>query len=222
MIHDKSICEKCRYNDISGYSKARHCNKCYNYGEKMLPATLTIIQRPVKVNVNLESLGLEGYNSLALAAIKEELDKCITIQGIEKIKETTKEILSDVKPEYTLSEIIECLKGASLKEEYEYDEGDSIALIINGEEDGYKHIYLSEEEPYGKSKYNYDYQIDINREGKPYSIKLKGKEIDKNKILGGLYGLDELLFKIYASGSKIILDQGLDVDDYDIYFRSDY
>ena len=58
------------------------------------------------LNVNLESLGLEGYNSLALAAIKEELDKCITIQGIEKIKETTKEILSDVKPEYTLSEII--------------------------------------------------------------------------------------------------------------------
>lgn len=174
------------------------------------------------LNVNLESLGLEGYNSLALAAIKEELDKCITIQGIEKIKETTKEILSDVKPEYTLSEIIECLKGASLKEEYEYGEGDSIALIINGEEDGYKHIYLSEEEPYGKSKYNYDYQIDINREGKPYSIKLKGKEIDKNKILGGLYGLDKLLFKIYASGSKIILDQGLDVDDYDIYFRSDY
>lgn len=174
------------------------------------------------LNVNLESLGLEGYNSLALAAIKEELDKCITIQGIEKIKETTKEILSDVKPEYTLSEIIECLKEASLKEEYEYDEGDSIVLIINGEEDGYKHIYLSEEEPYGKSKYDYDYQIDINREGKPYSIKLKGKEIDKNKILGGLYGLDKLLFKIYASGSKIILDQGLDVDDYDIYFRSDY
>ena len=55
-----------------------------------------------------------------------------------------------------------------------------------------------------------------------YLLKLKGKEIDKNKILGGLYGLDKLLFKIYASGSKIILDQGLDVDDYDIYFRSDY
>ena len=50
MIHDKSICEKCRYNDIGGYSKARHCNKCYNYGEKMLPATLTIIQHPVEVN----------------------------------------------------------------------------------------------------------------------------------------------------------------------------
>lgn len=83
------------------------------------------------LNVNLESLGLEGYNSLALAAIKEELDKCITIQGIEKIKETTKEILSDVKPEYTLSEIIECLKGASLKEEYEYEEGDLIAATRN-------------------------------------------------------------------------------------------
>ena len=178
------------------------------------------------LNVNLENLGLEGYNTLALTAIKEELDKCITIQGIEKIKETTKEILSDVKPEYTLSEIIEKLKESSLKEEYEYDEDDSVALIIDGEEDGYKHIFLSQEVPYSRygstSRYDYDYQIDIDREGRPYSIKLKGQEINKNKILGGLYGLDKLLFKIYASGSKIILDEGLDVDDYDIYFRSEY
>ncbi len=39
MIHDKSICEKCRYNDINGYSlRLRHCNKCDNYGEKVLKA----------------------------------------------------------------------------------------------------------------------------------------------------------------------------------------
>lgn len=178
------------------------------------------------LNVNLENLGLEGYNTLALTAIKEELDKCITIQGIEKIKELTKEILSDVKPEYTLSEIIESLKDSSLKEEYEYDEGDSVAIIIDGKDDGYKHIYLSEEEPTSiyrsVSKYDYDYQIDIDKEGKPYSIKLKNKEIDTKKILGGLYGVDKLLFKIYSSGAKIILDKGMDPEDYDIYYRTDY
>ena len=52
MIHDKSICEKCRYNDISGYSKVRHCNKCYNYGEKMLPATVRIIEIPTIIQID--------------------------------------------------------------------------------------------------------------------------------------------------------------------------
>ena len=120
------------------------------------------MKRSFTINSRWSFLHLFGYKELADFAMQRENILGIST-GIEKIKETTKEILSDVKPEYTLSEIIECLKGASLKEEYEYDEGDSIALIINGEEDGYKHIYLSEEEPYGKSKYDYDYQIDINR-----------------------------------------------------------
>ena len=178
------------------------------------------------LNVNIENLGIEGYNTLALKAIQEELDKVITTQGIEKIKDTTREILSDVKSEYTLSEIIEALKEENLKEEYEFDEEDTIAIIIEGDEEGYKHIYLSLEEPksiYGRvSKHSYDYQIAINRLGKPYSIKLKNNEIDTKKILGGLYGLDRLLFKIFSSGAKIILDKGMDPEDYDIYYRTDY
>lgn len=178
------------------------------------------------LNVSIENLGVEGYNTLVLKAIQEELDKVITVQGIEKIKESTREMLSDVKSEYTLSELIEKLKSENPKEEYEFDEGDKISIIIEGEEDGYKHIYLSMEEAkssYGRvSKYNYDYQIDINRLGKPYSIKLKNEEINTKKILGGLYGLEKLLFKIYSSGAKIILDKGMDPEDYDIYYRTDY
>ncbi|MDS1004962.1 hypothetical protein P9J83_15870 [Clostridium sporogenes] len=170
------------------------------------------------LNVDLSNLGIGGYNTLVLAAIKEQLDKTITVQGIEKIKKTTEEMLSDVKEEYQLSELIEKLKGEFDAEEYAYD--DKVALIIEEGGSGYKHIYLSEEDE--GSKWNYDYQIHINEEGKPYSIKLKGNEIDRKKILGGLYGLDKLLFKIYAHGSKITLDQGEDPEEYDIYFREDY
>jgi len=172
------------------------------------------------LNIDLDNLGIEGYNTLVSAAVKEQLDKIITVQGIEKIKETTEKMLIDTKDSYTLSEIIEKLKGESTKDEWEYDEDEKIALIIDGKEDGYKHIYLNEEDE--DRKWSYDYQIDIDGEGRPYSIKLKGNEIDKNKILGGLYGLDELLFKIYAHGSKIVLDNGMDPEDYDLYFREDY
>ncbi len=171
------------------------------------------------LNVDLSNLGIEGYNTLVLAAIKEQLDKTITVQGIEKIKKTTEEMLSDVKEEYTLSEIIEKLKGEDFRDEWEYDEEDKIYLEI--EQNGsFTHVYLHEDEDV-RSKYNADYQIDIS-EGKPYSIKLKGDEMNTKKILGGLHGLDELLFKIYAHGSKIILDQGEDPEDYEIWFREDY
>jgi hypothetical protein len=171
------------------------------------------------LNINFEKLGLEGYNGLVLAAVKEQLDKTITVQGIEKIKETMDKILKEVKQEYTLSEIIEKLKSESLKEEYEFDYDEKIELKIEDGGSGYKRIYLDEEEK--DYKHDFDYQIAIDNEGKPYSIKLKGNEINTKKIMGGLYGLEALLFKIYASGSKIVLDNGNDPEDYELYYRQD-
>ncbi len=168
------------------------------------------------LNVNLDRLGIEGYNTLALAAIKEQLDKTITVQGIERLKKSTEEMLSDVKKSYNLSELIETLKNKSTIEEREYD--DKITLFI--EKDGsFIYIYMDDEEK--DRKYDCDYQINIS-EDKPYSIKLKGDEINTKKILGGLYGLDRLLFKIYSTGAKIELDCGDDPDDYEIYYESDY
>ncbi|MEG1870974.1 MAG: hypothetical protein RR192_03130 [Peptostreptococcaceae bacterium] len=171
------------------------------------------------LNVDLDNLGIEGYNTLVLAAVKEQLDKSITVQGIDKIKESTERMLSDIKDSYTLSEIIETLKESSFIDQSEYDEDDKISLAIT-KSGIFTHIYMDIEEK--NYEYRYDYKIDIDEEGKPYSIELKGNEIDKNKILGGLYGLDELLFKIYAHGSKIVLDNGMDPEDYDIYFKEDY
>lgn len=168
------------------------------------------------LNVDLDKLGLEGYNTLALAAIKEQLDQTITVQGIEKLKKSTEEMLSDVKKSYKLSEIIEKLKNQSTEEEWGCD--DKITLFI--ERDGsFTHIYIDEEEK--DRKYDCDYQINISKD-KPYSIKLKGDGINTKKILGGLYGLDRLLFKIYSTGAKVELDCGDDPDDYEIYYESDY
>lgn len=165
------------------------------------------------LNINFGNLGIEGYNGLVLAAVQEQLDKAITIQGIDKIKESMNEMLKDTKDEYTLTEIIKALKGESYKEEYEFDYDEKIELIIEDGGCGYRHIYMDEEEK--DRKYECDYQINLDKEGKPYSIKLKGDEINTKKIMGGLYGLDKLLFKIYSSGAKIVLDQGECDEDYE-------
>jgi hypothetical protein len=167
------------------------------------------------ININFDKLGVEGYNGLVLAAVKESLDRTITVQGIEKIKESIDEMLSDTKSEYTLTEIIEKAKDDTTKEEYERDYDEQVHLIIEKSSYGYTHIYLDNEDDEPDCKWDYSYQIAIDKEGKPYNIKFKGKEIDTKKIMGGLYGLDRLLFKIYASGAKIILDQGEDSDNYE-------
>lgn len=173
------------------------------------------------LNIDFNRLGLEGYNGIVLAAVKEQLDKSITVQGVEKIKNSMDEMLSDIKEEYTLSEIIEKVKDDSDKESYEYDYDEHVFLIIDKSSGGYTHIYIDNDEDEADRKYDYSYQIDIDNKGKPYSIKFKGDEINTKQIMGGLYGLDKLLFKIYASGAKIKLDQGDDADDYDLYYNQE-
>lgn len=47
MVHDIDICNECHYyKNIENYScRERHCRKCDNYGEKMLPATVRMIHQ---------------------------------------------------------------------------------------------------------------------------------------------------------------------------------
>ncbi len=167
------------------------------------------------LNINLDRLGIEGYNGLVLAAIKEQLDAVITTQGIDKIKEATKEMLTNVKTEYKLSEIIELIRSED--DEGEKDSDDMITLFIE-KSGSYCYIYIDGGEE--DNRYDCAYQIDIDGEGKPYSVKLNSEEINPKKILGGLYGVDALLFKIYASGAKIILDKGTDPDNYDLRYEN--
>lgn len=39
MVHDIDVCKECHYyKNIENYScKERHCRKCENYGERLLP-----------------------------------------------------------------------------------------------------------------------------------------------------------------------------------------
>ena len=75
-VHDKSICEDCHYRKISdGLLRLRHCKRCGNYGEKMLPATATIITAPVRVTVDCPHCDEE---------IVTEYDNFIDVTGTEQ------------------------------------------------------------------------------------------------------------------------------------------
>lgn len=75
-IHDKTICEDCRHMKISNEClRERHCKKCSNYGEEILPAVATIITAPVRVKVDCPHCDEE---------IVTEYDDFIGITGTEQ------------------------------------------------------------------------------------------------------------------------------------------
>ncbi len=170
------------------------------------------------LNVNLEKLSIDGYNTLVLKAVQEKLDNAMKIQGVEKIKESMDNMLKDIEDEYSLSELIEELKQEDYREEWEYDEDDQITLIIE-ESGSFKYIYMDKESD--KRKYECDYRILIYK-NEISSVTIKNKAIDKKSIMAGFSKLGDTLFKIYASGAKIVLDYGDNPEDYELYYREDY
>lgn len=171
-----------------------------------------------KLNINLKNLNIDGYNTLVLAAVQEKLDLAFKIQGIEKIKSAMDEMLKDVMEEYKLSELIEELKREDYRDEDEYNYDDQITLGI--EVDGsFKYIWMDKEA--NKSKYDCEYRISFYKDEISH-ITIKDEKITKNNIMAGFYGLGDTLFKIYASGAKIVLDQGDDAEYYELNYREDY
>jgi len=166
------------------------------------------------LNINLKELDIPGYNLLVLNAVKEKLNQVTTVQGIEKINEAMDKMLVSVKPEYMLSEVVEALRD---HEKGYRCSSDRMTLFIeeSSSSKGYVDIYLDSDKK--NSKYSCDYQIRIDPNGKVWNAKMDGRDFDKNKEFGALFGVGELLFKIYATGAKLTVDQ--DIDDYNLSYH---
>lgn len=162
------------------------------------------------LKVNLQELDLASYNHMVNNVVKENLDKIIHVKGTEKMKESLEKLLASAKDEYTLSELIEQMKAD------ESHHGDSITLHINDEGSSLAFIYFDPDE--GKRKYDCKYSITVALEtNEVRAVGIDGSAFDNKVIMGGLFGLDETLFKIYTNGAKIIIDE----DDIDCEYEDD-
>jgi len=163
------------------------------------------------LSVDLEKLNIAGYNVMVLNAVQEELDKLVHTQGIEKIKCSLTELLGEVPKEYKLSELIEEFKEDVLSDDSDYS-GREISFHVKRE---YGSIYISFDRDDDKSEYRCQYRIWAEKDGSITTIKINDKEFNNKVIMGGLWGFDKTLFKIYSTGTKIIIDDG----DVDIQFE---
>ncbi|MGE7880353.1 hypothetical protein [Peribacillus muralis] len=166
------------------------------------------------LQVNFDDLNLRTYNHLILQSIKDKLDDEITNQGVAQIKGQIEGILSDTKREYKLSELVKELAD-------EYDDAGELGY------EEYHEMTLHVDQPYGSwwigldsrndiSEYNCKYRLHVSEAGRLHSVEIQedryGKKrsienFDLEAVTKGLHGLEETLFKIYASGATLIIDE---------------
>ncbi|PCN42293.1 hypothetical protein B9C88_21575 [Brevibacillus laterosporus] len=171
-----------------------------------------------QLQINLDKLDIPSYNTFILATIKDHLNAVIHEQGVNRMKEQLDDLLLSAKEEYKLSELMKELVG-EIEDLYElgYEEVHEMSLHIETPY-GLTYIYFDAESD--KDKYSCKYEICIDprkeneinsiriREGSSYSRSTKEfKEFDTKTIMGGFYGMEETLFKMYARKSRLILDE---------------
>lgn len=166
------------------------------------------------LQINFKDLNLATYNHLILEAIKDKLDDEITNQGVAKIKSQIEALLSDAKREYKLSELVkELSEEVEDIDELSYDDCHEMTLHVD---QPYGSWWIGLDSRPDIGEYRCKYRIHVSEEGRVYSVKInddnRGVErsienFDVKAVANGLRGLEETLFKIYASGAKLIVDE---------------
>lgn len=165
-----------------------------------------------QLQVNLDKLDLPSYGAMVLNVVQQQLDVATHLAGVEKIKESLAELLGDPAKEYKLSELIDELKkdACRLGDPDEYS-GQEVSLHI---ERGSTLTFLYFDQEEGKEKYKCKFGLTLRtKEGEVNSVRIDDKEFDNRVIMGGLYGLEKTLFRMFTHGSKLILDEN-QVDRY--------
>ncbi|WP_411501415.1 hypothetical protein [Bacillus thuringiensis] len=171
-----------------------------------------------QLQINLSELDIPSYNHFIVTTIQEHFNAVLHEQGVNRMKEQLDELLLQSKEEYKLSELMkELVKEIEDLNEIGYDEYHEMSMHI---EPGYfTYIYFDAESE--KDKYDCKYEICVNkesnvvehikiRERNRYSMgakEFKEKAFDTRTIMGGFYGMEQTLFKMYARKAKLVIDE---------------
>lgn len=166
-----------------------------------------------KLKVNFDELNLQSYNHLIMESIKNMLDDEVTNQGVLKIKNQIEGLLVDSKREYKLSELMkELSEEIDGLDELGYDDCHEMSLHID---ESYSSTFIHFDSKEGVSEYSCKYRLFVSSEGKILSVNINDTEysnrssldFDVKSVLKGIHGIDEILFTMFVSGAKLIIDE---------------
>lgn len=158
-----------------------------------------------QMQFNLDRLDIPSYNQVILNVIKGELDRSIHEEGAKQIQEQIQELLGTSKEEYKLSELIKQMVEDELElEKLDYDEIEKITVLVETRY-GSTYIYLDPAEDV--SWHQCKFMIALNEDGTVWRAEVKGKQFDNTVIMGGLYGVEAEIFKMWTRKAKFIIDK---------------
>ncbi|WNF36443.1 hypothetical protein RJD24_18775 [Bacillaceae bacterium IKA-2] len=158
-----------------------------------------------KMQFNLENLDIPSYNQVVMNIIKSELEHSIHEEGAKRIQESIQKILGTSKEEYKLSDLIkEIVEDDCELNELSYEEFQEITVVI---ENKYNNIYIYIDAEEDKSWHECKYKVVLNEDGTVWRAEIGAKSFDNKVIMGGLYGADATIFKMWTRKAKLIVDR---------------
>ncbi len=175
-----------------------------------------------KMDINLDELGLASYNTMVGEMFKENFDKMLKTDGVDKLRETIEGFLKIDEKEITLSELMKKMKSAYQAKIHE-DEGEDLGgLEISFHYKKYTSLtFIDFDGQEGMSSYECRYRMSVHNEtGTINGLTIKGKEITNKTVMDGLYKFDNQMLQLFMKGTKIIMDP--DNIDHEYEYGEDY
>lgn len=158
-----------------------------------------------ELQINLDKLDIPSYNQVILNVVQEEINRSIHDVGAARLKEQLQEILGTGKNEYKLSELIEEMVEDDLElNDLSYEEVEEITVHVETRY-GFTYIYMDPEED--KDKYRCKYMIALNEDGTVWRAEVNDKSFDNKVVMGGLYGVEATIFKMWTQKATLIIDE---------------
>lgn len=157
-----------------------------------------------QLQINLDRLDLPSYNELIIQTVKGELERSVHDLGVTKMQEQLQELLGTAKDSVKFSEIIkEMVEDEVELNDLEYEDVKEITVHADINKT-LSFIYFDPEPD--TSNYRCKYRMTLDKEGCVTSVQIADTTFDQKTIMGGLYGLNRTLFKLYTHGTKVIMD----------------
>ncbi len=185
-----------------------------------------------ELSIDLSTVNFSEYNQTILNLIQGNLNNAVTEDAAKKLNSDIEKLFGAPPKEIKFSEIIEKYKNEN--NDYERDEAEKIALIIEEKQHGNIRIGLNPKNTKGYS----DEEINSWHDCEIYlSVRLDKEDGKKGKLSytsdkSGLtphqfmptclHGTSRLLYQLYCAGSTLIFDEGVDSEDYDVHYPNQW
>lgn len=199
--------------------------RSYSDVGKALNKKLTASIMPQIQNID----DLPVYHDFVMNRIKLAAQNFYDNRLMAAVDAELKEVFSELPEQTTLSWLIEQVKEQAKED----SDGEHITLIIEDKSREWSwskpgdsvSLYLDKNEDADKYNCEFDIHLSKNKQTGHYDIlgiRVSGSKPGERLSVGRIYGIEKVLFNLYAMKGQIELDKGFDADDYDTGYEREH